>query len=93
MRQRTCARRQPAPKRRCASHPRPGCPEWAGMGRPQQAATAAAQATSRVISGFGQVAARLGMSGFFGGAPAGSKPSWDTEGTRCSSCRCLLESR
>ena len=44
-------------------------------GQAQQAATAAAQATSRVISGFGQVAARLGMSGFFGGAPAGSKPA------------------
>ena len=49
-------------------------PALSRPGQAQQAAAAAAQATSKVISGFGHVAARLGISGFFGGAPAGNKP-------------------
>ena len=44
-------------------------------GQAQQAAAAAAQATSRVMSGFGHVAAKLGFSGFFGGAPAANRPA------------------
>jgi len=42
-------------------------------GRTHSAQGTAAQATARVMSGFGQVVAKLGISGFFGGVPAGNK--------------------
>ena len=67
-------RTPPASVKKALRFPSPArVPALGRHGQAQQAAAAAAQATSRVISGFGQVAARLGMSGFFGGAPAGSK--------------------
>ncbi len=69
-------RTPPASAKKALRFPSPARVPGVGRhGQAQQAAAAAAQATSRVISGFGQVAARLGMSGFFGSAPAGSKPA------------------